>query len=295
MPFPFPFTPLCAVATFLPGLLPFQPPPTLLPPLLLLCFGASHHGAPLSLLLCLFLLARAHSAPLAASIAAPLLRGAWLALRPGGAARDGAWLRWELALCAGALLLLARGGGSGGGGATAAASVDASRLPAEVGLHAPLFASAFPRALPYFTALGWAFPLACTAPLAARLWGAPIAAGVAAAGVAAALDPTAGGGALPGALPLLCALGAGCPDGGDPARRMAPRRALLWGALAVFSLWAAPLMKGAWLRSGGVGNANFLLNMQLVAPLAVGALATEFAAAAAKGDDGGGDVSARAS
>ena len=277
---PFPFTLPCAIALLLPFLLPFQTP-TFAPTLLLLAFAAAHNGAPAALCACLCLLARRHSAPLAASLAAPLLRGAWLAVRPGAVSRDGAWLRWEVALFAAAAAVDA--GGGGGGGGAAAAGVDAALLGAEAGLAAPLLTSAFPRALPYFSALGWAFPAACAAPIAARLWRAPMAAAVAAAGVAAALDPA---GALPSVLPLLAALAAGCPDGGGAARRLAPRRALLWAGLAAFALCAAPLMKGAWLRSGGVGNANFLLNMQLLLPLAAGALATEFAAAAARGCDG---------
>ncbi len=213
------------------------------------------------------------------------MRGAWLSFRPLRWWQDGAWVRGELffAGCvAAAAAAAARAGGSGGGGGGAPSAVDAARRGAEAGLHAPLFVSAFPRALPYFSALAWAFPVACALPVAARLWRAPFSAAVAAGGVAAALDPTAGGGALPGALPLLAALAVGASDGGGAARRMAPRRALLWAGLAAFALWAAPFMKAAWLRSGGVGNANFLLNVQLLLPLAVGALTVEFAAAAAK-------------
>jgi len=43
------------------------------------------------------------------------------------------------------------------------------------------------------------------------------------------------------------------------------------------SILAAPVMKHLWLRSGGVGNINFLLWQQLLATLSGASLIAEFA------------------
>jgi len=148
-----------------------------------------------------------------------------------------------------------------------------SRSP-ELTPHWYLLSSTFISTLPYFSYMVWALPLLLPIPVTWRLRRLPDAATIVSLSFAALLDPSQGASLL--RLPLLLSLGVNCRNG-RISRGMGHGKVLFWMGLLHASILAAPVMKHLWLRSGGVGNINFLLWQQLLATLSGASLIAEFA------------------
>jgi len=196
----------------------------------------------------------------------------------------------------------------------APAAVTPGFLGPDHGLYWYLFAAVFLRALPYFVPLIWAAPALLVAPALARLGFGGEPALIIAAGGAAIFDASAAGGGVR-RLVLIAALGArakgrhshssgsgggdgsgsGGGDGGAyVVERISPARATVATCVAHFAAAAAPAMKHLWLRTGGTGNANFAMNMQLLLAISTASLLADFArAAVADVDDDDGACESR--
>ena len=163
----------------------------------------------------------------------------------------------------------------------APAAVAPGFLGPDHGLYWYLFAAVFLRALPYFVPLIWASSALLAAPALARLGrGEP--ALIVAAGGAAIFDASVAGGGVR-RLVLIAALGArskGPLSGAHVVDKIASARVTVATCVAHFAAAAAPAMKHLWLRTGGTGNANFALNMQLLLAISTASLLADFARAA---------------
>ncbi len=191
----------------------------------------------------------------------------------------------------------------------APAAVTPGFLGPDHGLYWYLFAAVFLRALPYFVPLIWATPALLVAPALARLgWGGGEPALIIAAGGAAIFDASAAGGGVR-RLVLIAALGARAKGrhshsssasggasgdrGAYVVERISPARATVATCVAHFAAAAAPAMKHLWLRTGGTGNANFAMNMQLLLAISTASLLADFARAAVADVDDDGDCESR--